>query len=111
MLTISFVRFWPESKTLESGEVAKHRIEGVSDGFIPDLVERNKSIIDGTIAIESDDAIAEMRRLAKEYGLFVGPSSGANVLAAKKLQQMGYQNVVTFLCDEGEKYIQEHFSF
>ena len=53
-----------------------------------------------------------MRRLAKQYGLFVGPSSGANLLAAKKVKAAypELKTVVTLLCDEGEKYIQEHFA-
>jgi cysteine synthase len=53
-----------------------------------------------------------MRRLAKTYGLFVGPSSGANLIAAKRVIETypGLKTVVTLFCDEGEKYISEHFA-
>jgi cysteine synthase A len=50
-----------------------------------------------------------MRRLAREYGLFVGPSSGAHLAAARALREEGLENVVTFFCDEGEKYIADYF--
>jgi cysteine synthase len=53
-----------------------------------------------------------MRYLAQRYGLFVGPSSGANLIAARKVRETYPQlkTVVTLFCDEGEKYIQEHFA-
>ena len=53
-----------------------------------------------------NQAIAEAKRIAKEYGIFVGPSLGANLLAAKQLKKK-YKNVVTLFCDEGEKYLSE----
>ena len=60
--------------------------------------------------VHSDEAIREMRRLAKEHGIFVGPSSGAHLIAAKKLkEEYGVENVVTFFCDEGEKYINDYW--
>ena len=53
-----------------------------------------------------------MKDLAKRYGLFVGPSSGANLIAAKKVKEAypELKTVVTLFCDEGEKYIQDHFA-
>ena len=61
--------------------------------------------------MDSDAAIAEMRRLAREFGLFVGPSSGAHLLAARDLRARNpdLRHVVTFFCDEGEKYINDYF--
>jgi cysteine synthase A len=52
-----------------------------------------------------------MRRLAREFGLFVGPSSGAHLIAARELKQSadGLEHVVTFFCDEGEKYLNDYF--
>jgi cysteine synthase A len=52
-----------------------------------------------------------MRRLAREFGLFVGPSSGAHLLAARDLRARNpdLRHVVTFFCDEGEKYINDYF--
>ncbi len=62
--------------------------------------------------MDSEEAVEEMRRLAREHGLFVGPSSGANLIAAKKVRESypDLETVVTLFCDEGEKYISEHFA-
>ena len=75
-----------EPCTLMCGEVGRHLIEGISDGFVPGIVARHRSLIDQIVAIDSRAAIAEIRQLAGEHGLFVGPSSGANLLAARQLR-------------------------
>ena len=99
-----------ESCTVLCGEVAKHLIEGIADGFVPGIVQRHRELIDGFVDIQSDESIVEMKRLASTYGLFVGPSSGAHMLAAKRLkEQYQVENVVTFFCDEGEKYITDYW--
>ena len=98
-----------ESCTLMCGEVGRHLIEGIADGFVPGIIARHRSEIDAMVPVDSDLAIAEMRRLAREFGLFVGPSSGAHLLAARALHREGAADVVTFFCDEGEKYIEEYF--
>ena len=99
-----------ESCTIACGEIAKHLIEGISDGFVPGIIERHKSEIDGYVHIHSEDSIEEMRRIAKKYGIFVGPSSGAHLIAAKKLkEEQGLETVVTFFCDEGEKYTKDYW--
>jgi cysteine synthase A len=86
-------------------------IEGISDGFIPGIIERHSKEIDGFVHVHSADAISEMRRLARVHGLFVGPSSGAHMIAAKRLkEELGVETVVTFFCDEGEKYINDFWS-
>ncbi|QIN80121.1 pyridoxal-phosphate dependent enzyme [Rubrobacter marinus] len=101
-----------ESKTLLCGEIGEHLIEGISDGFVPGIFERHEGLVDVTLTAESGEAVEEMRRLAKRYGLFVGPSSGANLVTARKVKEAHpeLETVVTLLCDEGEKYIQEHFA-
>ncbi|QYJ16962.1 Cysteine synthase [Rubrobacter xylanophilus DSM 9941] len=101
-----------ESCTILCGEVGRHQIEGISDGFVPGIYERHKDLVDGVIAVGSEEAVGEMRRLARRYGLFVGPSSGANLVAARRLREAHpeLKNIVTLFCDEGEKYISEHFS-
>ena len=101
-----------ESCTLSCGEVGRHLIEGISDGFVPGIITRHRHLIDQIMAVDSTAAIAEMRRLARQHGLFAGPSSGANMLAARQLRadQPGLRHVVTFFCDEGEKYISDHFT-
>ena len=100
-----------ESCTLMCGEVGRHLIEGIADGFVPGIFARHRHIVDEIVAVDSDAAISEMRRLAREFGLFVGPSSGAHLVAARELRtrQPGLRHVVTFFCDEGEKYINDYF--
>jgi len=99
-----------ESCTILCGEVSKHLIEGIADGFIPGIVTRHQHELDGVIDVGSEESIAEMRRIARVHGIFVGPSSGAHMIAAKRLkEQYGVENVVTFFCDEGEKYINDYW--
>ena len=81
-----------------------HEIEGIGDGIVPDIIKRNTKMIDSIIEVTSKDAIKESVRIAKAHGLFVGPSSGANFLAAKKLRKK-FKHVVTVFADEGEKYL------
>lgn len=99
-----------ESCTIACGEVQKHLIEGISDGFVPGIIERHKSEIDGFVHIHSPDSVVEMRRVARDYGIFIGPSSGAHLLAAKQLKEdLKLETVVTFFCDEGEKYMKDYW--
>ncbi len=101
-----------ESSTILCGEVGAHLIEGISDGFVPGIFERHRTLVDDALTVNSEEAVEEMRRLAKQHGLFIGPSSGANLLAAKKVRESypELKTVVTLFCDEGEKYISEHFA-
>ncbi len=101
-----------ESATILCGEVGDHLIEGISDGFVPGIFERHGRLVSETLTVDSEEAVDAMRGLARQYGLFVGPSSGANLLAARKVKEAfpELRTVVTFFCDEGEKYIQEHFA-
>lgn len=101
-----------ESPTLGRGIVADHKIEGIADGFVPGIYERHASEVDGTLEVNSDEAVQVMRELARTKGLFVGPSSGGNIAAARALKARNpeVKNVLTFLCDEGEKYIMKYHS-
>ena len=101
-----------ESSTILCGEVGDHLIEGISDGFVPGIFVRHQQLVDTALTVDSEEAVEEMRRLAKQYGLFVGPSSGANLIAARKVRESfpELETVVTLFCDEGEKYISEHFA-
>ncbi len=99
-----------ESCTILCGEIAKHLIEGIADGFIPGIIQRHRDFLDEVVTVESEDAVREMRRLAREHGIFVGPSSGAHMIAARELRERHrIKNVVTFLCDNGEKYINNYW--
>jgi cysteine synthase len=100
-----------ESCTLMCGEVGQHLIEGIADGFVPGIIARHRTEIDQMVAVDGERAIAEMRRLARDFGLFVGPSSGAHLVAARELRQSddSIEHIVTFFCDEGEKYLADYF--
>jgi cysteine synthase A len=99
-----------ESQTICCGEIGVHAIEGISDGFVPGIVQRHRSEITEVVSVDSGEAVTEMRRLAREHGIFVGPSSGAHMVAAKRLaaERPELQTIVTLFCDEGEKYIADH---
>src|SRR5690348_11099682 len=100
-----------ESRTILCGEVATHAIEGISDGFVPGIFQRHKDLVNDLLSVSSTDAVAEMKRLARGYGIFCGPSSGAHLLAAKRVRAHYPElaTVVTVFCDEGEKYLHEYF--
>ena len=99
-----------ESCTILCGEIAKHLIEGIADGFVPGIIQRHRALLDEVITVESAEAVLEMRRLAREHGIFVGPSSGAHMIAARELRERHkVEHVVTFFCDKGEKYINNYW--
>ena len=101
-----------ESATIQCGEVGEHLIEGISDGFVPGIFQRHEDLVDTTLTVDSREAVEAMRSLAQRHGLFVGPSSGANLIAARKVREAypHLETIVTLFCDEGEKYIQDHFA-
>lgn len=95
-----------ESPTLTTGyKVGSHRIQGISDEFIPEIV--NLEDLDEVIQANDGDAILMAQKLATQLGLAVGISSGANVIGAIKLQQLiGDKSVVvTILSDSNKKYL------
>lgn len=96
-----------ESQTIECCIAADHQIEGISDGFVPTIYQRHRHEIDDIVSVDSDIAIEEARKMARERGLFVGPSSGANFWAARKIKRdnPSIKTVLTLLCDRGEKYL------
>ena len=100
-----------ESCTILCGDTCLHKIEGISDGFVPGIYQRNHEMVDRVVSVHSDDAISEMRRLARDFGLLVGPSSGANMIAARQIRDELPEDstIVTICCDEGEKYLSEYF--
>jgi cysteine synthase A len=100
-----------ESSTILCGEIGTHGIEGISDGFVPGIFQRNAGLVNQVLTVSSDDAIEAMRHLARAHGLLCGPSSGAHLVAAKRVrgQFPELATVVTAFCDEGEKYLHDYF--
>jgi cysteine synthase len=92
-----------ESAVMSGGKSGIHGIQGIGDGskFMVDL-----DFIDKIITVSTKEATNMALRLAKEFGLFVGISAGANVLGSLKYcQETNKDNVLTILCDRGEKYL------
>jgi cysteine synthase A len=96
-----------ESPTLSTGhKIGSHRIQGISDEFIPAIVKLDE--LDDIIKVSDGDSILMAQKLARQLGLAVGISSGANLLGAIELQNRhaGHPyNVVTIFCDSNKKYL------
>ena len=95
-----------ESPTLSTGcKVGNHRIQGISDEFIPEIVRLNE--VNEVLSTSDGDAILMAQKLALDLGLAVGISSGCNFLAAVKAQEkLGSDAaVVTVFCDDNKKYL------
>jgi cysteine synthase A len=104
------IRVYPmeplESPTLSTGhKVGKHRIQGISDEFIPAIVDL--SSLDHVIGVNDGDSILTAQKMASQMGLAVGISSGGNIIAALKVQdEIGPDAVVvTVLSDDNKKYL------
>ena len=93
------------SAVLSGGEAGPHKIQGIGAGFVPKVL--NRSILDDIIRVTDDQAYQTTKLLAKKEGLLVGISAGANVFAAQHVaKELGPgKNVVTVLCDTGERYL------
>lgn len=92
-----------ESPVMSGGESGLHGIQGIGDGskFMVDL-----DFVDHIITISTEEATQMSRRLSKDYGIFVGISAGANVLASVKYgQKFDKTNIFTILCDRGDRYL------
>ncbi len=96
----------PQSSAVLSGKSpGMHGIQGMGAGFVPAIVDR--SVIDEIVTVSDVAAERMARRLAREEGLLVGPSSGANVHAAVEVAKTLPESarVATVLCDSGERYL------
>jgi cysteine synthase A len=92
------------SPVLSGGRPGLHAIQGLGAGFVPAVLDR--SVIDEIVTVSDVAAERMARRLAQAEGLLVGPSAGANVhVACAVAQRLGAGNVVTILCDSGERYL------
>ncbi|MDD2380310.1 MAG: cysteine synthase A [Mariniphaga sp.] len=94
-----------DSPVIGGGVPGPHKIQGIGAGFIPDNLKTK--LIDGTIAVTTEEAFEYARKAAKLEGLFVGISSGASLAAvAKKLTDFpAGSRILTFSYDHGERYL------
>ena len=88
---------------IKTGNISSHKIEGIGDDFIPDIVDLK--MIKDVILINDMDAINMSKKLSKQLGIGVGISSGANMIASILLKELGYKNVVTVFPDDNKKYL------
>jgi len=97
------------SPVLSGGRFRPHGIQGIGASFVPGIL--NRAVLDEIVTVRDEDATAMARRLAREEGLLVGISPGANVWAACRVAESrpADQVVVTVLCDTGERYLSVTF--
>jgi len=93
------------SPVLQGGKARPHGIQGIGASFVPGVL--NRAVLDEVLLVRDEDATGTARRLAREEGLLVGISAGANVWAACQVASSmpADQIVVTVLCDTGERYL------
>jgi cysteine synthase A len=95
-----------DSPVLSGRPAGPHRIQGIGAGFVPRVL--NGEVYDEVLTVRGDDAFTAARALAREEGLLVGISAGANAWAARELagrDGMRGKLIVTILCDTGERYL------
>ncbi len=95
-----------DSCVLSGGNAGPHKIQGIGAGFVPDVL--NVTLYNEVITVSNEDAIAASKKLARDEGLLVGISAGANVHAALQVasrpENKG-KTIVTILCDTAERYL------
>lgn len=94
-----------ESPLLKDGQAGKHKIQGISAGFIPATLDQD--VYDGIVEISSDEAIATAQAVSRQEGFLPGISAGANIAGAIQLaQELGAgKKVITVAPDGGERYL------
>ena len=102
---IEIVALEPDKMPLISQNkiIGNHKIEGIGDDFVPDLLDKN--LIDRIILVNDDDSINMSRKIAKDLGIGVGISSGANFIAGIVYQEIINKPIVTVFADDNKKYL------
>jgi cysteine synthase A len=101
--SIRIVAVEPENRSALLGhEPGLHQIQGIGDGFIPDVLD--VKMVDEVVEVSDEAAIETTRQLGRDFGLLVGISSGANVWAARQLTGKIPGNIATVLPDRAERY-------
>ncbi len=104
---IQIIAVEPEaSPVLSGGKPGPHKIQGIGAGFVPDVL--NTKLFEEIVKVSNEDAIETSKKLAKNEGLLVGISAGANVFAATAIaakEENKGKTIVTILCDTGERYL------
>ncbi|MBE0650562.1 MAG: cysteine synthase A [Bacteroidales bacterium] len=104
---IRIIAVEPEnSPVLSGGQKGPHKIQGIGAGFVPKILDTN--IYDEIIKVKDEEAMQMARSVAVEEGLMIGISSGANIFASHEYaKRNGHEklNIVTVLCDTGERYL------
>ena len=85
--------------------IDNHKIEGIGDDFVPDILNDNKTLVDDIFLVNDEDAINMSRILAKKLGLGVGISSGANLIGAILAGEKVDKPIVTVFADDNKKYL------
>ena len=88
--------------------ISIHKIEGIGDDFIPEIVDRN--IINEIITVDDEDSINMSRKIARDLGIGVGISSGANMIASVIAKENSQKDIVTVFADDNKKYISTDLS-
>ena len=94
------------SPLLSKGQAGPHMIQGLGANFVPEILDR--ALLDETITVSNEDAVAYSRKLATEDAILGGISTGANIKAALELASRPEnedKTIVTFVCDFGERYV------
>ena len=94
------------SAVLSGGDAGTHTIQGIGAGFIPDILDT--TLYNEVITVEDEDAFKMAKKIAKQEGLLIGISSGANLYAASVIAsrpENQNKTIVTILCDTAERYL------
>lgn len=102
---IKLIAVEPKDSAVLSGKIpGAHKIQGIGAGFVPEVLRME--LLDDIITVSNEQAFKMSKKLAQEEGILCGISAGANVYAALKISKKNQgKNIVTIICDTGERYL------